>query len=241
MDAIMLPEPLHGLLNGLEPKAITNFYGTPGTGKTNLCLLAAVDCARKGGKVVFIDTEGGFSLERLKQVAPDDYEKVLESIELVEPKSLHEQTEAVRKAGERGPDLVILDSSVALYRVEHAQTKEKADDSNRKCEIDSVMAANRELSKQLSALSALARGKEIPVIITAHAFGRSWGNASSYDIVGGDPVRYWSKSIIFLEKTGKTSERRARVIKHRSLPEDKEARFMLVQEGIRPSKRLLRL
>ena len=251
----MLPEPMQSLLNGLESRAITNFYGTPGTGKTNLCILAAVDCARRGGKVVYIDTEGGFSLERLKQIAPKDYEKILDCIELVEPKNLQEQTRAVRQLAEVGPDLIILDSSVALYRLEHANQKDgwkdgmheadkdvkpDVDNKNKKCEMDSVMVANRELSKQLSVLSVLARQNNIPVIITTHAFGKSWSNGT-YNIVGGDPIRYWSKSIIYLEKTGKTSERRARIIKHRSMPEDKEAKFMLVQDGIKPSKGLLHL
>jgi DNA repair protein RadB len=240
MDSIMLPEPLQSMLDGLEPRAITNFYGTPGTGKTNLCMLAAVDCARRGGKVVYIDTEGGFSVERLRQVvAPSDFENVLENIELVEPKDLQEQTAAVRKVAERRPALVILDSSVALYRVEHANRKETIDNKNRKCDIDSIMVANRELSKQLSVLSALSREHDIPVLITTHAF-KSWGNGE-YDVVGGDPIRYWSKSIIFLEKTGKPHERRARIIKHRSQPEGKEAKFVLVQDGIKPSRGILHL
>jgi len=238
MDSISLPEPLHGLLKGLESGAITNFYGTPGTGKTNICVLAAVDCARKGGKVVFIDTEGGLSLERLRQVAPQDCERILKAMELVEPKSLKEQTEAVRRLGERKPDLVILDSSVALYRVECAEAREVVP-ASQKADMDSVMIVNRELSKQLSTLSALARERKIPVIITTHAF-KSWGDGS-YDVVGGDAIRYWSKAIIFLEKTGKSSERKATIMKHRSQPEGKEAKFKLVQEGIKPSKGILRL
>jgi DNA repair protein RadB len=239
MPEIMFPEPLHSLMNGLEPGAITNFYGTPGTGKTNLCILAAVDCCRKGGRVVYIDTEGGLSLERMRQVAGSDFEDVIARMEIVEPKDLDEQTRAVRKLRERDADIVILDSSVALYRVEHAKMNERVDNNSKKCEMDSVMVANRELSKQLSVLSALARERRIPVIITTHAF-KSWANGG-YDLVGGDPVRYWSKSIIFLEKTGKTHERRARIIKHRSQAENREAKFMLVQDGIKPSKGILHL
>ena len=239
MEPITLPEPMHSLMDGLEPRAITNFYGTPGTGKTNLCILAAVDCCRKGGRVIYIDTEGGLSLERMRQVAGGDFEDVIARMEIVEPKDLDEQTQAVRKLAERRPDLVILDSSVALYRVEHAKMNERVDNNNKKCEMDSVMVANRELSKQLSVLSALARERKIPVIITTHAF-KSWADGS-YDVVGGDPLRYWSKSIIFLEKTGKTHERRARIIKHRSQAENREAKFILVQDGIKPAKGLLHL
>lgn len=232
MIDITLPEPIHGLLSGIEPRAITNFYGTPGSGKTNLCMLAAVDCVRKGGKVVYIDTEGGFSLERLKQIANSDFESILQGIELVEPKDLAEQTDIVRRIADRKPDLVILDSSVALYRIEYAQMNETVNDKSKKCEMNSVMSANRELSRQISILSMLSREMNIPVIITAHAF-KSWDNGD-YDVVGGDAIRYWSKSLIFLERTGKDSERKATIIKHRSQPEGKHAKFILTADGIKP-------
>jgi len=64
---------LHG---GYETDIVTVFYGGAGTGKTNLCLLTAVSQAKKGNKVIFVDSEGGFSVERVKQLAGEDYEKV---------------------------------------------------------------------------------------------------------------------------------------------------------------------
>ena len=85
VENLRLPEPLHSLINGLERKAVTNFYGAPGTGKTNLCIIAALECVRQGGSVVFIDTEGGFSLDRLRQLT-SDVENVLGKIEISEPK-----------------------------------------------------------------------------------------------------------------------------------------------------------
>jgi len=56
------------LEGGYENDAITTIYGPAGAGKTNLALIAAVSMAQKGKKVVYIDTEGGFSAARLKQV-----------------------------------------------------------------------------------------------------------------------------------------------------------------------------
>ena len=61
---------LHG---GYEKDIITVVYGGAGTGKTNLCMAAAVSQAKKGNKVLFIDSEGGFSVERARQLAPEDY------------------------------------------------------------------------------------------------------------------------------------------------------------------------
>src|SRR4030042_3888574 len=92
---IPLPEPLSSIIARLEPKTITNFYGGPGTGKTNLCLLAAVECIKSGGSVTYIDTEGGFSKERLCQLtkSPDH---CLQRITLLEPKTFEEQGMLIR-------------------------------------------------------------------------------------------------------------------------------------------------
>ncbi len=230
MSDVNLPEPIRSLIKNLEPKAITNIFGGPGTGKTNLCLLAAVDCVKKGGNVVFIDTEGGFSLERLKQVTVD-HRPVLEKIKLVEPKDFEEQNKVIRMLEKEKSDLIILDSAVALYRLHNS---EKIDKVSKKCVPDMFRAeANRELSRQLSVLSNIARGKNIPVLITTHSF-RNWDTKTD-DIVGGDCVKYWSKSIVHLEKTGKISERKATIVKHRSRPEGENVKFIITQNGIKPS------
>jgi DNA repair protein RadB len=56
------------LYGGYETDIVTVIYGGAGTGKTNFCLLAGVSQAKKGKKIIFIDTEGGFSVERIKQL-----------------------------------------------------------------------------------------------------------------------------------------------------------------------------
>ena len=70
------------LAGGYENDIITTLYGPAGSGKTNLCLIAAANLASQGKKVIFIDTEGGFSIERLKQIAGEngEYEKVLKNL-----------------------------------------------------------------------------------------------------------------------------------------------------------------
>ncbi len=58
------------LEGGYERDVITMIAGPPASGKTNLSILAA--CSRaKEGKVIYVDTEGGFSIERIKQVVGD--------------------------------------------------------------------------------------------------------------------------------------------------------------------------
>jgi len=231
MTTVRLPEPVNGLIRGLDPKALISIYGAPGTGKTNLCLLAAAGSIKNGGKVVYVDTEGGFSVERLRQIT-NHHQAVLDRLVLVEPRDFRDQSRIIEELFGQEADLFIVDSMVALYRLEYADKngdrKQKANEPSR-----AVIEANRELSRQLSLLSALAREKGAPVLITAHTF-RHWDTGMN-EMVGGDAMRYWSKVIVYIEKTGKVSERKATLIKHRYLPEWGSVKFSIVNEGIKPA------
>src|SRR5437773_7940098 len=69
---------LDALLNGgIETQAITEFYGDFGSGKSQIChTLCTVaqlpaESSGLGGAVIFIDTEGTFRPERVKQIAEE--------------------------------------------------------------------------------------------------------------------------------------------------------------------------
>jgi len=218
-EKISLPEPLYSLIGGIEKGTITNFYGPPGVGKTNMCILAALECIKNGGRVVYIDTEGGLSPERAMQISGD--EEALEKIIVIEPKTFEEQGVAVKNIDNQNFDMLVLDSAVALYRLKCADPENE------------TLEANKELSIQLSILSNIARKNNIPVIITAHTF-KNWDTGEN-QIIGGDAIRYWSKSIVFIEHTGRMSERKATVMKHRSITEGKSVKFELVGDGIKPA------
>ena len=64
---------------GYETDIINTFYGPAGSGKTLIAMLAIIPVVKSGKKVIYIDTEGGFSVERFKQICVD-YEKVLENV-----------------------------------------------------------------------------------------------------------------------------------------------------------------
>ena len=74
---------------GIESRAITECYGAFGSGKTQLGLTIAVNVQMPkeqggvGGKAVFIDTEGTFRPDRIRQIAEGigaNPEKVLKNI-----------------------------------------------------------------------------------------------------------------------------------------------------------------
>ena len=69
---------------GLEVRTVTQFYGEPASGKSTLCAIAAVATLRAGDAVVYIDSEG-FSIERFRQIAGTDTEKIADRLFLFEP------------------------------------------------------------------------------------------------------------------------------------------------------------
>ncbi len=221
------------LYGGYEKDIITTVYGPAGSGKTNFCLLAAASQAKKGKKVIYMDTEGGFSVERVRQIAGEKYKEVLDNVLLLKPTTFKEQEESFLqllkelKKGEAG--LVVIDGMTMLYRLELAEAKQK--------ENGGIKEINSELAKQMRILAEIARKQEIAVIVTNQVYGEFLSNEDLKSgkerrvmMVGGDILKYWSKCIIELENN--RGRRKAILRKHRSLPE-KELSFEIFGEGIR--------
>lgn len=220
-------EPLDELLDGgIEYRSLTNIYGPPGSGKTNLALLASVSCVKDGKKVIFIDTEGGFSVERLSQIS-GDVNKFSKNIILMEPKTFEEQDKIIKNLEKKTtPDigLIVLDSLVTLYRLELNQKN--------------FQDVNRKLANQLSILSKISREKNIPVLITNQVY--STFEKNGIELVSRDVSKYWSKCLIELLKFDK-GKRVAILRKHRSLEEGKKAEFVITERGIEKPKKKFNL
>ena len=221
---------LHG---GYEKDIVSVIYGAPGTGKTNFCVLAAVSAAKKGKKVVFVDTEGGFSVERVRQIVGDklDHREVLKNIFLLKPVNFKEQKEAFKELLRHlkgHVDLVVVDGMTILYRLDFADAREidEGNGEDGKEGSKEMQKINSELARQIKTLAEIARKREIPVIVTSQVY--SWDN--EIRMVGGDILKYWGKCLIELENDKGT--RRALLRKHRSLPE-KSLVFQIYDGGIR--------
>ena len=220
------------LYGGYDSDIITTLYGGAGTGKTNFCLLAVVSQAKKGKKVIFVDTEGGFSLERVKQIFGRDdeekYKEVLKNILVLKPTNFKEQQEAfgeLLKYAKNQVSLIIVDGMTMLYRLEFADAREKDGKSNNRGN-EEIIKINRELAKQMRILSEIARKQQIPVIVTNQVY--KWDNEDK--MVAGDILKYWSKCLI--ELVNERGKRTAYLRKHRSLPE-KAFAFQIFDEGVR--------
>jgi len=219
------------LYGGYENGIISSVYGPAGSGKTNFCILASVSQAKHGKKVFFIDTEGGFSVERVKQIAKESYKDVLENIFLIKPVNFEEQKKAFDKLLKEiklsDLGLIVVDGMTMLYRIELAEAKSD----------EQVREINAELARQMRELAEISRTKNIAVLITNQVYNEflseedfKAGKKPDTRMVGGDILKYWSKCLIELKNDN--GKRKAILKKHRSLPE-KELSFQIFNEGIR--------
>ena len=202
---------------GLEVRTITQFYGEPASGKSTLSMISAVTCLLQGQSVVFIDSEG-FSIERFRQIAGEETEKIADRLFLFEPVDFEHQgamiAEAEKVLKAQKPGLLVMDSATALYRTDLEKGR------------DSIQM----LTRQMIQLLGYSKRYEIPVIITNQVYMDTIKN--TYFGLGGTALEHISKVIIRLEKTDSPGFRRARLVKHRSQPEGASFDFEITGDGI---------
>ena len=92
------------LYGGVETKAVTEFYGAPRSGKTQLChtmcAIVSQDKSAGGvrGKSIYIDIEGTFRDERIAEIAIArgfDPNMTIDNIVIQQPANSDEQEEVI--------------------------------------------------------------------------------------------------------------------------------------------------
>jgi DNA repair protein RadB len=203
---------------GLEERTVTQLYGEPASGKSTFCTIASVASLRAGHAVVYIDSEG-FSIERFRQIAGADTEKIADRLFLFEPLDFEHQgtmileAEKVLKAHKIG--LLVMDSATALYRTD----------------LEKGRDAMQALTRQMIHLLGYTKRYEMPVIITNQVYMDPVKN--TFYGLGGTALEHLSKAIVRLEKTDMPGVRKARLVKHRSRPEGATFEYEIVEDGIR--------
>ena len=208
------------LEGGYETDVVTTVYGPAGSGKTCLAMLCSITMARSGKKVIYIDTENSFSVERLKQIARD-YKQIIDNIVFLKPVNFSEQKKSFEKIKDLVNDrigLIVVDTIAMLYRIELGQNQDQA------------YEINSSLSQQILYLSEIARNKDIPVLITNQVYS-NFDEKGKVNIVGGDILKYGSKCLIELQITPQNN-RRLILRKHRSIPEERNIYFKIVETGV---------
>lgn len=212
----------HLLDGGYDDDIVTTIYGPSGSGKTNLCLIAAVNIANSGKKVLFLDTEGGIAVERIKQLCPL-YQNILPRLLFFSPTTFTEQKEKfeeIKNLATPEVGLIVVDSISMLYRLELGKNEE-------------IYEVNAALGRQLAHLVEIARRRRIPVLVTTQVYS-GFDQREQIKMVGGDLLKYGSKCLLELQKFHNC--RGIVLRKHRSLPEGLEIKFKIVNEGVEEVK-----
>jgi len=208
-------KPLDDLLGGgIESNTLTEIYGEPGSGKTNLCLQASRECAAYGNKVAYVDAEG-VSVERLGQLCEDyDYKKILSNILFFNPSYFQEQEKMINDAIKiDGVGLIVVDTFNMFYRIKLENDEE---------------GAGRSLNRQITNLQLAARKNDLFVILTGQVYSTEDDDVKPF---AGRGVEHMIKTIVKLEKVD-IGKRQATVVKHRSQPEGKKVIFTINAKGL---------
>jgi len=205
---------------GFERGVVTQLYGPPAAGKTNLALSAAVETAAAGDSALFIDTEG-LSVDRLQQVAgsrTEAIDDIASRIIISDALDFDQQGEAVRDAAEFAErvELVVLDSATGFYRIKRSEDDEAGD-------------ALRTVAQQVTHLLSLARKHDLAVVITNQVYTDP--DSDRARPLGGHTLTHWSGVVCRLERF-RGGNRRVTLEKHQSKPAGDTARFEITGEGL---------
>ncbi|MEF8899613.1 MAG: DNA repair and recombination protein RadB [Halovenus sp.] len=210
---------------GFERKAVTQVYGPPAAGKTNLVLAGAVETAARGGTALYIDTEG-LPADRLEQLGaghPDaTLSEIAERIIVTEALDFDEQAEAVQDAAEFASQIefIALDSATGFYRLERTEQEEGE--------------ALRAVARQVTHLLSLARKHDLAVSITNQVYADPESDATR--ALGGNTLNHWSAVILRLDRF-RGGNRRATLEKHHSKEAGGTAEFTITGDGLGAGRR----
>lgn len=209
-------ELVDSMIGGLEPGIISTLFGPAGSGKSTLCLQAAAQAAKQGLTVVYVDTEGGFSVERLLQIAD---RSVLNRILVVRPRAMSSQKEVFARLRKDSKDagLIVVDSISMLYRMELSGGP--------------IPEQARELASHMALLLEIAQDESIPVLITSQVYSAMDGTDRTV-MYGGEFMRYASKCLLELTYNPDSGARRIALRKHRSRPEGVVEQFRIENDGV---------
>lgn len=187
---------------------VTIIYGPAASGKTTLALMASLESAKQKKRVLFLDTENGFSLDRIKQMSLS-YKELLDYVFLFRINNFEEQCERIEEINKIANkfSLIVVDTIGNYYREELKKD---------------VYKINKDMLKQLRTLKSYSRNFNIPIIITNQVYTNV--HKKEIDLVGGNMVKDFSKCLLELRK-----DPRKVVMKK---PEPKEMYFRIVDTGI---------
>jgi len=216
---------------GIETQAMTELIGDYGTGKTQICLTLAVTAqlsTEQGGldgNIIFIDTEGTFSPERVYQIASErqlDPQDILDGIVLARAYNSDHQCLLIdhlfQKCPEENAKLVVVDSMISHFRGEYVGR-------------ETLSERQQLLNLYLHKLVRISEAFNVAVVITNQVQANPaafWGNPDRP--TGGHVMAHACTHRVFLRRS-KSNTRMAKLIDSPYLPEN-SAYFRIAETGI---------
>jgi len=218
---------------GIQTKAITEFFGPFGTGKTQIShqLSVMVQLPKNEGGVdgsaIYIDTEGTFRPERIASMAEArglDPKEALDRIYVARVYTTSHQMLMVHKAAEIAKEynirLIVIDSLTSLFRAEYVGRGTLAE-------------RQQKLGRHIHDLLKFAEKFNAAVIVTNQVHARPDSFIPGIETtspVGGHVVGHAMTYRVGLKK-GKQHTRVARIYDAPDLPE-REAVFTIDERGV---------
>ncbi|MFB6186703.1 MAG: DNA repair and recombination protein RadB [Halobacteriaceae archaeon] len=215
-------QPLDSLLGGgVERGTVTQVYGPPASGKTNIALNTAIETAVNDGTAVYIDSEG-VSIDRFEQLLAGydgDTDSLSSRIIFKEIHDFDEQQQAIQDIEDLAEeaDLIVLDSATGFYRIRRSEDETEGD-------------ALRKIAQQITFLLSLARKHDLAVLITNQVYTDP--DSDRPRPLGGHTLQHWTGTVIRLDRF-RGGNRRATLEKHRSQPAGEAIQFQILESGIK--------
>jgi DNA repair protein RadB len=182
---------------GFTTGEVVVVYGEAGTGKTTLALQTAIEAARRGSKVIYVDADHSFTHQRFVQLAAEETDTVSEQILLFFPDTFVAQTtliESIENYLTSRTRLAIVDTITSLYRVSLGSAQQ-------------TFFLNRELNRQLAYLSEVAVRYKLVVLLTSQVHARLDFPFGRIEPVARRTLAHWPRTIIRLRNTSEQSRK----------------------------------
>ncbi len=143
------------LSGGIPNGVIVDIFGGNGTGKTQLLLQLSINSIKNGGRVLYLDTTGGFRPERILEIQkqPNKQINFLEQITVSRITNTSEQIKSIKNFESNNFSLIVIDNVTDLFSYEYKRD-------------ESIFEKNSLFIKYMHELSKFAITKKIPIIVT---------------------------------------------------------------------------